>query len=287
MPRDVARDALYNGRINLWVEDELTRAYLGAVWNDPAVKYLIGGSRDGVGAILKDAEDAGYSNVFGLIDRDFDRSNYRNWSVPGRTFRRFIAPRHEIENYLLDTAALEGCRFNTHRRSAAEIDSILDAEAARRCWWAACRTVVSLIRDRFFDRFVTHPTVPGVETEAEARAHITQSDWFRSLPRRAAGMTDARIHRLLLRAHSRAETMRRDGRWRVEFSGKEFLRVIGNRIFNRAVAPRTYTPTPPEFDADLAKEVAAWQVANNSIPAELVELLAALKARVAALPPAP
>jgi len=33
MPRDLARDALYNGQINLWVEDDLTRAYLGALWN--------------------------------------------------------------------------------------------------------------------------------------------------------------------------------------------------------------------------------------------------------------
>ena len=43
MPRDVARDALYSGRINLWVEDNLTRAYLSALWNDPEIKFLVGG----------------------------------------------------------------------------------------------------------------------------------------------------------------------------------------------------------------------------------------------------
>ena len=107
MPRDVARDALYSGQINLWVEDDLTRAYLSALWNDSAVKFLIGGGRDGVVAILRDAHDAGYTNVFGVIDRDHGRSNHGDWLKPSRTIRTFVLPRHEIENYLLDTSALQ------------------------------------------------------------------------------------------------------------------------------------------------------------------------------------
>jgi hypothetical protein len=281
MPRDVARDALYNGQINLWVEDDLTRAYLSALWNDSAVKFLIGGGHDGVLAILRDASDAGYENVFGVVDRDHGRSNHADWFVPERTFRRFILPRHEIENYVLDTSALEGCRFNTHRRSVAEIDQFLNDEAARRCWWAACRDVVSLIRNRFFDRFIEHPKTPPVETEAAARDHITQSDWFRTLPRKSSGMTEARVDRLLARAYRRSQGLLVDGGWRVEFSGKEFLREIGNRIFNRAVAPRNYRPSKAEFDADLAKAIAAWQVNNGAVPGDLSDLLDALKARVA------
>jgi hypothetical protein len=286
MPRDVARDALYSGQINLWVEDELTRAYLSAVWNDSAVKFLIGGRRGGVEAILKDAEENDYANVFGVVDRDHGRSNYSDWFVPGRAFRRFVLPRHEIENYLIETPALEGCRFNTHRRTVDEIDSFLDAEASRRCWWAACRDVVSQIHDRFFDQFVTHPTVPAVETEHAARGHITQSNWFLALPRKSRGMTEARVHRLLTRAHNRAVKMRRDGSWRTEFSGKEFLRDIGSRIFNHAAAPRNYRPSTAGFDIDLAKAIATWQVANNAVPDELSDLLTALKARIAWLPPA-
>jgi hypothetical protein len=285
MPRDVARDALYNGQVNLWVEDDLTRAYLGALWNDSAVKFVIGGGYNGVLAILKDAEDAGYSNVFGVVDGDHGRSNHRDWFVPGRTFTRFILPRHEIENYLLDTPALEGCRFNTHRRTAAEIEALLNSEAANRSWCAACRDVVALIRDRYFDKFMEQPKVPPVTTEASARDHITQSNWFRTLPRKSSRLTEVRVHRLLTRAHARALIRVQNGSWRVDFSGKEFLRLIGNRIFNRAVAPRTYQPGPAEFDSDLAKAVAAWQVANQAVPTDLSDLLAALKARIS--PPAP
>jgi hypothetical protein len=34
--RDVSRASLYRGSINLWVEDELTRAYLPTVWDSPS-----------------------------------------------------------------------------------------------------------------------------------------------------------------------------------------------------------------------------------------------------------
>ncbi len=285
MPRDVARDALYNGQINLWVEDKLTRDYLGTIWNDPAVKFLVGGGREGIAAILKDAEDVGYHNVFGLVDRDFDRSNSDLWMVPSRTFRRFVLPRHEIENYLLDSLALEGCRFNTHRRTIAEIDAILDAEATRRCWWAACRKIVARIRDRFFDHFVTHPTTPPVDSEATARDHIVQSRWFQSLPAKTSKLSEGRVDRLLKAAHRDAEAMTRDGRWRSEFAGKEILHVVGNYIFRRLPRQSAYHPTTTQFDADLAKEVADWQVAHGAIPDELTELLAGLKARVAPPPP--
>lgn len=251
------------------------------------MKLLVGGSHDGVGAILKDAEEAGYANVFGVIDRDFGRSNYDKWTLPGYTSRCFVLPRHEIENYLLDTPALEGCRFNTRGWTSAEIDAILSAEAKRRCWWAACRDVVSHIRDRFFDQFMRHPTTPPVDTEAAARDHITLSKWFRTLPRKSSRMTELRVHRLLLRAHHLAQRLLIDGGWRVEFSGKEFVREIGNKIFDRAKAPRSYRPSSSEFDADLAKSVATWQVDNNAVPADLIILLEALKARIAASAPPP
>ena len=119
MPRDVARAALYRGIINLWVEDELTREYLSAVWNHPTdIFFLIGGGNEGVGAVVKDAESAGFANVFGLIDRDFRRDESKSLGTPGKTFRTFVLPVHEIENDLLDPEALVASRLNTLRRMA-------------------------------------------------------------------------------------------------------------------------------------------------------------------------
>jgi hypothetical protein len=280
MPRDVARDALYNGRINLWVEDDLTRVYLGALWNDPAVKFLIGGGYNGVLAILKDAEHAGYTNVFGVVDGDHGRSNHADWFVPGRSFRRFVLPRHEIENYLLDTVALEGCRFNTHRRTASEIDMFLDNEAERRCWCVACRDAVALIRERIFDGFLEQPKSPPVDTEDAAKNHIIQSFWFRTLPRKSSRINETLVHRLLKWEYARALKRLGDDTWRIDFPGKQLLHLIGGRICNKSIAPQSYQPSSAEFDSDLAKSIAAWQVASGLVPNDLSDLLAALKARI-------
>jgi hypothetical protein len=61
--RDVSRASLYRGSINFWVEDELTRAYLSTVWDSTDVAFFVGGGREAVQAIVKDAEEAGFRDV--------------------------------------------------------------------------------------------------------------------------------------------------------------------------------------------------------------------------------
>ena len=71
----------YRGAVNLWVEDPLTRDYLGAVWqNDPAIRFYVGGGTDGITAVLKEAQLAGLKNVFAFVDRDFRVSNHADWT---------------------------------------------------------------------------------------------------------------------------------------------------------------------------------------------------------------
>ena len=280
MAIDVGRASLYSGRINLWVEDGLTRSYLGALWNDSAVKFLIGGGNQGVAAILRDAEDAGYTNVFGLVDQDHDRSNYPEWFDTSRSFRKFILPRHEIENYLLDTHALEGCVFNTRRLDAGRIDTILDEEAIRRCWWAACRDVISEIRELFFDDFIPHPKIPEIGSETSATDYIVSHAWFGSLSNRATGLDASDIDGRLKRAYHIAVACCLNGDWRKEFPGKEFLRLVGGRIYDRSSLPHGKKPSASEFDNDLAKAVARWQVDQGKVPSDLDQLLDALKKRI-------
>ena len=130
---DVSRASLYRAPINLWVEDELTRAYLSAVWNSPAVAFFIGGGNEGVRAIVKDAEESGFTNVFALIDRDFRQTNKPGWSDPKKTSRTFVLPVHEIENYLLDAGALAESRFNNLKKTENQIKTIMGAAAGRLC----------------------------------------------------------------------------------------------------------------------------------------------------------
>ncbi len=86
MPRDLDLTSLYNAPINLWVEDPLVREYLSRLWNDPGIKFLIAGGNEGVRSIVKDAEDHGYPNIFGLIDRDYRATNRADWQNRSRDF---------------------------------------------------------------------------------------------------------------------------------------------------------------------------------------------------------
>jgi hypothetical protein len=182
MPEDVARATLYRGTINLWVEDELSREYLLALWNSPPdIFFLIAGGNEGVGAVVKDAEAAGFPNVFGLIDRDFRPTNRSQWNSPGKTFRRFILPVHEMENYLLVPEALAASRLNTLNRTAAEIEGYLAQAAGRLTWWAACRDVVAELKRRFRDPFVPDPPCGTIQDQAGAVDHICTSPWFLKL----------------------------------------------------------------------------------------------------------
>ena len=255
MARSVERASLYRAPINLWVEDQLTRAYLDAVWNSSYIGFLIGGGNEGVQAIVNDAEKAGYPNVFAVIDRDFRQSNRSSWLDPGKTSRRFILEVHEIENYLLDAAALAACRFNNLGKTAAEIEIIMTTAADRLAWWAACRDVVAELRRRFREGFLNDPSC-AVSREDKGRDHICQSEWFQKLAQEAGADHRGRNPPTPLRCSSRSQSVPLRRCWKTEFAGKEILRDVGSRICDHTEIPG-HSTTRTSFDEDLAKEVGA------------------------------
>jgi len=285
MPRDVARAGLYRGSINLWVEDALTREYLSTLWNDPSVFFLVGGGNEGVRAIVKDADEAGFANVFGLTDRDFRPTNKPGWNDPNRTFRTFVLPVHEIENYLLDSRSLRSSLFNNRGLSETDIQTIIEEAAGRLCWWAACREVVAELKRRFREPFVIDPPCT-LNSQSAAKDHICNSPWFQKLDTESARTKESDIDQLLNDRYQEAQNRLKDGTWRIEFAGKEIFHETGSRIFDRTMN-RGYNPTPADFDIDLAKDIAVSQVASGSRPTDLVDLLAALKSRIARTPSAP
>jgi hypothetical protein len=280
MARDVARAELYRASINLWVEDTVSREYLTVLWNSPQdIFFLIGGGNEGVRGAVKDAESAAFSNVFGLIDRDFRQSNRSDWNTPGKTFHTFILPVHEIENYLLDPHALAASRLNTLACTAAQIEDHLNQAAERLTWWSACRDVVAELKRRFRDDFVTDPPCGTISDKEAAAHHICNSPWFRKLSLESSRTGESDVRQLLSAAHAKAQSNLADGSWRGEFAGKEIYRDIGSRICDRSALPG-YQAKRVEFDTDLAKDVAAWQSAYNRVPHDLAELLAALRRRI-------
>ena len=247
--------------------------------------FLVGGGNEGVRAIVKEAEEAGLSSVFGLTDRDFRPTNKPGWSDSLKTFRTFVLPVHEIENYLLDSAALSASRFNNHGLSESDIQGIIQAAASRLCWWAARREVVAELKRRFREPFVVDPPCT-LNSHSAARDHICNSPWFQKIDAESARTKAPDIDQLLNDSYQDARTRLNDGSWRIDFAGKEIFHDVGSRIFDRSLH-RGYSPTPLEFDIDLAKDIATSQVASSSVPTDLVDLLAALKSRIARTPPAP
>ena len=136
-------------------------------------------------------------------------------------------------------------------------------------------------RVRFREGFLSDPKYPPVVDESTARVHVCESDWFKKLANETGRSSRDDVHQLLTEAHQRASARLNDGSWRDEFAGKEILRDVGSRIFDRRQALRGI-PKGAEFDADLAKEVAARQAMQKAVPEDLADLLDALKGRIAA-----
>jgi hypothetical protein len=268
----------------LWVEDSLTRDYLRATWGNPTgVAFRLGGGNDGVRAIVKAFEEEGHPNVFGVTDRDFRPSNKADWTNAAKTFRTFVLPVHEVENYLLDSAALQASRYQNRGVDIPTIEARMVGKASQLCWWAACRDAIAEPKRRFREPFVPDPKQSVID-EATARAHICGSAWFLKLATETGRSSAADVHALLTGSYAIASGRLADGTWRQDFAGKEILRDVAGWMCDRTKIPR-FPPSDAEFYSDLAKAIAVWQVANSTVPADLTDLLTALIARIG--PPRP
>jgi hypothetical protein len=277
MPIDLSPPS--SAAIVLWVEDTLTRDYLGAVWGNPTwIAFRVAGGNEGVRALVRSFEEQGHPNVFGLVDRDFQDPNKADWMNHAKKFRTFVLPVHEIENYLLDAPALQASRYHNRSLDTAAIESEMTSKASTLCWWAACRDVVAELKRRFHGSFMRDPK-QTVADKAGALQHICDSDWFRKLAAEAGRSGRADIEGLLDDAFAEASTRIADGSWRQDFAGKEILRHVADRMCDRTRVHGFPSP-PAQFYYDLAKQVGAWQFANAAVPSDLTDLSTALGARI-------
>jgi hypothetical protein len=137
----------------------------------------------------------------------------------------------------------------------------------------------------FREPFVVDPPCT-LNSQSAANDHICNSSWFQKLDTESARTKASDVDQLLNDRYQEAQNRLDDGSWRIEFAGKEIFHEVGSRIFDRTTN-RGYSPTPSEFDIDLAKDIAVSQVSSHSVPMDLVDLLAALKSRIAPTPTAP
>ncbi len=265
---------LYRGKINLWVEDATSAAYFNAVWSDSDIRILTAGGQNAVEALAKHAMENRLGNVFGVVDADFLPTNEADWFVPGKTFRRFVLPVHEVENLMLDADAMAGCSLNNSGRSAADIEARMRGLAARLVSWMACRAVLAELRHLVLDEFPPHPKRDSVPDLAAAQTLIETCPWFTTIVGKVSQMSQAGHVQSRLQYYE--QTFRTDlqgNHWKQSYSGKELFRDAISYFWHQA-------PGGQSQDEDAAKAIAAWQVRNRRIPGSVVDLRKALRQRV-------
>jgi hypothetical protein len=272
MAKDREPTSLYSARVNIWVEDELTRRYLPVVWQLRGLKLLDAGGASTIAPAVHDAQTQQAFHVFGIVDGDFEPSNEDRW----QTASVFRLPVHEIENYLLlDADALAESKLNSNGRSLAGIEQFMFERASQLLWWTSVCSTIARIRHLVLDGFIERPRLAGLIDRDSARHHFTQSPWLRAFPN-SAKLASARLDDWLdeaIAAHQRALA---DGSWRRTFPGKEIFRSVRGWIHE----DRHGETTAAGLDADLAQVIARWQQTNGRVPAELLKLRDIIKGRL-------
>ena len=274
-------DSLLSVRpVVLWVEDRLTKEYLQRIWQpeDQLFQILIAGSAENVIAVVRDLQEKGYGHVFGFTDRDFRTSNRSQWNSPSQNMLIYRPERFEIENYLLDWEALAGCDENKSRfdRPQIDIEQCATRYAEKMLCWMACRKVLSDFHHRLVDHFPTHPKVTQINSLPDAENYIqTARDWWNDFPVHSEYIQQPdTLTNNLRTAYDDNQGELSSGNWKINFSGKEIFRSVRGFLFNKSYA------SAEVMDTDMAKSVADWQVENNSVPNELIELKKSIKRRV-------
>lgn len=272
--------AIYKKRpINLWIEDEPTRAYLGTIWQDNDIELLLAGGADQVQSAVS---ESGQRNVFGYRNRgfDFDRANSQGWQG-GPSSQIWVSGVFEAANFVLDEDAIADSIFNTAESSAGVIAEHMHRLAEPLSWWMACRSVVSSLSKRTNQGFIRCPDRARVADKNSALAWIITSSWTADVaPSVPSLVSHEAIEERLTSEEKRFAAMLGTSKWKAEFPGKEILLDLVSLV---------WTTIPPRMRKiailnDFAKAVAQKQRRLGTIPQEIHDLRAALRARVGLSP---
>ncbi|MDM8517547.1 hypothetical protein QUF76_15230 [Desulfobacterales bacterium HSG16] len=130
--------------------------------------------------------------------------------------------------------------------------------------------------ERLTDHFPEHPKIIDINSFLDAETYIkTTRGWWNRFPEHAAYIQNsANLTTNLHDAYTVNQKDLNDGKWVENFSGKEIFRMIRGFLFNRRYNSNEV------MDTDLAKSVADWQIENNVVSLELMDLKNSIMNRV-------
>lgn len=265
---------LYRGRINVWVEDDLTLEVLTGMWHDPMLHVIAAGGSEAVRSMVRAAANNRKLRdlVVGVIDRDFE-ADAPDWTAPDT--RVFVLPAHEIENLLLDFEVL-GAMTD---KPADELRLLAHTYAQTQRWWAVGKLVLRALRKATSRGFPADPPEGLRDAEAVA-AWLDRQRYWQTHAEELAPWRDLDHRRRAIAEFG--DMMSQDletEAWTFTFPGKEVLRHLRTHVPGLDRTPQRTQPSPTTRDLDLAKRITRHMVEVERVPGPLVDLRAQLRRR--------
>jgi hypothetical protein len=266
---------LYRAPLTVWVEDPLTHAVLTDLWADTQINVLVTTGKLSVGYMVR-SNPTPYPHVYGIIDRDFDADNEREWARPECKILRI--PAHELENLLLDFDVLAALSKGDE---AAQIRALAHSRAKRMLPWMVCRAVLRDMQRDLGSDFPVDPRVDALGSLFDVERYLEQHPYW---PKHAAQLqkwTSGVTRSAELDTWHQLIGAQLDGdEWVTHFSGKEILRHLRSHVRGLDLAPaRAPGRTDAERDLDLAKLIARRMRDLRRIPAPISKLRDVLRAK--------
>jgi hypothetical protein len=266
---------LYRSPLNVWVEDPLSHTIFTELWADPQINVLVAQGKPGVGHLVLGSPEPERRQVYGIVDRDFDEGNERDW--PRAECRILRTPTHEAENLLLDFDVLAAL---SKGEPADQIRERARKRANDLLFWMVCKAVLRDMQVDLGSGFPGDPSASKLHRLEDVEAHLSGADYW---ARHGAHWTrwtdpaqrkaDAGTWHELLRGELEGEG------WRESFSGKEIFRYLRSSTRGLDDAPNRRPSTNADRDLDLAKRIARKMREMKRIPPAITRLRDALRTK--------
>lgn len=266
----------------VYVEDRVTQIYLSNLQpNRSLVQFIIVGGRNRVLGCLEDDFRNNVELTLGVTDRDFDRNAKLGWCITDVGREYYCLPAHEIENYLLDFEAIESfrCPGVNPQKPASHWLEIAKKIASGYLYSVVYNQVLSDLQREYSKNYPRHLPLscgPGadygimlnavnIETETELVVKLLGETWFAHAAQRFESLfsSESLKERVSQAVEYYKSILDRKGYdWVYAFPGKEMYKAIANSM-----------SLTDSYSEDLTKYIARTQMANNTVPSDIQDLL--------------
>jgi hypothetical protein len=270
---------LYRGKVNVWVEDWLTHSVLTELWHDPDFGVIVADGKPAVHSMVRSAPRSLRGKVYGIVDRDFDEDNQKDWDRAECNVLRL--PVHEFENLLLDFEVLSALSKD---EPADQLRGYAHAHATKLRWWMVCKACLRDIQAELGGGFPGDPpTVGALNNLKDVEEYVTQhSYWQRQDAAHKKWKQTAPLRNNLQVWLTLFEGELVGDGWVESISGKELLRYLRGQVRGLDETPRRPPqPSLADRNLNLGKRIARKMQELGRVPPTIVRIHRVLREKAA------